>query len=279
MSVIFRIRPAGQLDGVTVPLIQTAVQDPATGIYDVTFNSLNSNFGVLDIQELMRVGLGNRADDFLIPQLILTDGGAATLTLSKDTYGGGSPAGINRELLWEYIDAPADIIGPKPFLNYTGQRLSVNSDSAAMGESEIYVVVYPVSSGELLDAICCTTEGDAAAAPGASCCAPQYLHQNQWDAYGFSFLSTGGVFSLDLDASVCGQPPGNPGILTAAVRPSFFGGPAGTPPAVVSAEVDPVNNIARITLDATPSTDGRYVLELTNDCGCCFLFPLEGVSL
>ncbi|HUT76096.1 MAG TPA: hypothetical protein VM285_00325, partial [Polyangia bacterium] len=77
---------------------------------------------------------------------------------------------------------------------------------------------------------------------------------------------------------VCGQPPGNPGILTAAVRPSFVN-PAAAPPAVVSAEVDPALNTARVTLDAGPATDGRFVLELTNDCGCCFLLPIEGFSL
>jgi hypothetical protein len=93
------------------------------------------------------------------------------------------------------------------------------------------------------------------------------------------YNTDGGIFSVDLDASVCGQPPGNPGILTAAVRPSFFANPAAIPPAVVSAEVDPVNNIARVTLDADPATDGRFILELTNDCGCCFLLPLEGFSL
>jgi len=99
-----------------------------------------------------------------------------------------------------------------------------------------------------------------------------------FNAFADIYDTNGGVFSVDLDASVCGQPPGNPGILTAVVRPSFFGGPAGTPPVVVSAEVDPVNNIARITLDPALATDGRYVLELTNDCGCCFLIPLEGTS-
>ncbi len=160
MSVIFRIRPAGQLDGVTVPVIQTVVQDPATGIYDVTFNSLNNNLGVLDVQELMRVGLGNTADDFLVPQFILTDGaGATTLALSKEAYNPGGPeAGISRELLWEYIGAPEDTIGPKPFLNYTGQRLILNSDNAVAGESEIYVVVLPVASSSLLEAVCCTQE-------------------------------------------------------------------------------------------------------------------------
>lgn len=114
---------------------------------------------------------------------------------------------------------------------------------------------------------------------GADCCAPQYLSQNMFNAFAETYDTNGGGFSVDLDASVCGQPPGNPGILTAVVRPSFFGGPPGTPPVVVSAEVDPVNNIARISLDATLATDGRYVLELTNDCGCCFLIPLEGTSV
>ncbi len=280
MSVIFRLRPAGNLDGVTVPLIQTVVQEPDTGIYDVTWNSLNNNLGVLDLQELMRVGLGNKNDDFLVPQIILTDGAGTTLTVSKDAYSPGGPqAGISRELLWEYIDAPEDIIGPKPFLNYTGQRLILNSDTAAAGESEVYVVVFPVASSNLLEAICCTTEAAAGAAPGSSCCAPQYLSQNQFSNYAEVFISGAPGFSVDLDASVCGQPPGNPGILTAVVRPSFFGGPAGTPPVVVSAEVDPVDNIARISLDTSAATDGRYVLELTNDCGCCALIPLEGVSV
>ena len=282
MSVIFRIRPAGLLDGATVPVITSAVQDPLTGIYDVSFNSLNDNFGELDIQELFRIALGNRADDFLVPQLILTDGPATTvLELAKLAYSpAGAPAGVNRELLWEYIGAAPDAIGPKPFMAYTGQRLVLQSDNAVPGEAEIYLVAYPVTAGDLIDAICCTTEGEAAAAPpGDSCCAPQYLWSNYWDSgLAWSYDTNGGIFSIDLDASVCGQPPGNPGILTAAVRPSFVN-PAAVPPAVVSAEVDPALNTARVTLDAGPASDGRFVLELTNDCGCCFLIPIEGFSL
>ena len=113
---------------------------------------------------------------------------------------------------------------------------------------------------------------------GTSCCAPSYLSQNQFNAYAEIYI-TGTGFAVDLDASACGQPPGDPGVLTAVIRPSFFAGPPGTPPVVVSAEVDNVNNIARITIDSTAATDGRYVLEVTNDCGCCFLIPLEGVSV
>ena len=165
MSVIFRIRPAGLLDGATVPVITSAVQDPLTGIYDVSFNSLNDNFGELDIQELFRIALGNRADDFLVPQLILTDGPATTvLELAKLAYSpAGAPAGVNRELLWEYIGAAPDAIGPKPFMAYTGQRLVLQSDNAVPGEAEIYLVAYPVTAGDLIDAICCTTPADAAA--------------------------------------------------------------------------------------------------------------------
>jgi len=170
MSVIFRIRPAGLIDGATVPVITGATQDPDTGIYDVEFNSFNSNFGVLDVQELFRVALGNASDDFLIPQLIVTDGPATgVLELSKLAYNpGGAEAGINRELLWSYLATAGDEIGPKPFLNYTGQRLICESDNPTPGEGELYVVAYPVSSGELLDAICCTTEASSGGGSGGT---------------------------------------------------------------------------------------------------------------
>ncbi len=114
---------------------------------------------------------------------------------------------------------------------------------------------------------------------GGSCCPPSYLSQAQFNAYAEIYI-TGQVFAVDLDASLCGQPPGNPGILGAVIRPSFFGGAPGTPPVVVIAETSPgPPPIARIQIDATGATDGRYVLELTNDCGCCYLIPLEGVSV
>ena len=106
---------------------------------------------------------------------------------------------------------------------------------------------------------------------GDPCCPPSYLHQNQWDAYGYSYLSTQ-PDALDLDASVCGQGP-----ITAEVRPSVFA-PGGIPPTVLSADVDPVLNVARVTWD-NDGTDGRFVLEITNACGCCWLFPIEGFSL
>ncbi len=122
------------------------------------------------------------------------------------------------------------------------------------------------------------TCGGATPAPPAACCPPSYLSQAQFNAYAEIYI-TGQIFAVDLDASVCGQPPGSPGTLIATIRPSFFAGPPGTPPVVVSAETDPVNNIARISIDASGATDGRYVLELTNDCGCCYLIPLEGVSV
>jgi len=114
---------------------------------------------------------------------------------------------------------------------------------------------------------CCDDSGN-----GSSCCAPQYLHQNQWDAYGFQYLS-GVPSALDLDASVCGQD----GPITATIRNSAFA-PGGTPPTVLSAGVDPNLNIARVTWD-NDGTDGRFIVEITNACGCCYLFPIEGVSI
>lgn len=263
MSVIFRIRPAGQLDGVTEPTIRTVVQDPATGIYDVTFDSLNSNFGVLDLQALFLKGLGNTVDDFLVAQLILTDGAGTTLSLSKDTYVGGAQAGINRALLWEFVGAPADIIGPKPFVNYTGQRLIIDSDTAASGESEIYVVAYPVSSKDLLDAICCTTDAETA----APCCAPQFLSADMFNAFAYT-MAAFSASTLDLDASTCGQHP----TLVAVIRP-FLDNPGGTPPVVVL-PLQVGTNIVRVAIDAALATDGRYVLELTNGCGCCYVHPI-----
>ena len=160
MSVIFRIVPTGQLDGVTVPTITRAVQD-AEGIYNVEYTSAGGNIGVLNLQELMLVAQGNTQDDHLVAQIILTDGPATTvLEVSQLAYNAptaGPNSGVARKLLWEYLSAaPTDTIGPKPFLNYTGQRLMLESDNGASGEAEIYVVVIPVSSSNLLDAICCT---------------------------------------------------------------------------------------------------------------------------
>lgn len=275
MSVIFRIRPAGLIDGSTVPVITRAVQDPDSGIYDVEFNSLNDNFGVLDIQELFRIALGNTSDDFLVPQLILTDGAATTvLELSKLSYEpGGTEAGINRALLWSYLATAGDEIGPKPFLNYTGQRLILESDNGVAGEGEIYLIAYPVSGSEFLDAICCTIESGAAAPAGSSCCAPQYLSQGEFqDA--FSFLPNTGNIDIDFDASVCGQD----GPLTAVVRVSSFGAP-GTPPSVVSVTHDGVANTMTVTLDSNGATDGNYVVEVSNACGCCYLFPVLAQSV
>ena len=255
MSVIFRIRPAGQLDAVTVPEIQTVVQDPDTGIYDVTFNSLNDNFGVLDLQELFRIGLGNNVDDFLVPQLILTDPGAAALELSQVTYVGGAESGINRQLLWEYVSATAaDAIGPKPFLNYTAQRLIVDSDSAAQGEAEIYVVAYPVSSKELLDAICCTNDPADAAAPaggGAPARAILPIMDTETDSAGPGLSYKAGEGD-DL-ASIVIQGLNLTGIATVAVNRDVRGatGSSNTGPAPVVGTLTVNDTFIVVPLDCT----------------------------
>ena len=274
MSVIFRIRPAGILDGATVPVITSAVQDPLTGIYDVSFNSLNDNFGELDIQELFRIALGNRADDFLVPQLILTDGPATTvLELAKLAYSpAGAPAGVNRELLWEYISAaPGDVIGPKPFMTYTGQRLVLQSDNAVPGESEIYLVAYPVTAGELIDAICCTNEGDAAAAPpAATCCAPQYIGFWFWQGEVGAFNLNPGVGALDFAASLCGQDEP----ITAVFRGATSDRGADVPLVTNVAYAAAPFSALRVDYDASGVSDGDFVLEITNECGCCSLIAL-----
>jgi len=110
---------------------------------------------------------------------------------------------------------------------------------------------------------------------GAEGCAPQYLSQQMWDSFAWTYDTNGGLFSVSLDASACGQEEP----LTATVRPSFFGGPPGTPPAVVTVAYDVANNALRVDLDPALATDGRYVLEIANASGCCALIPLEGVSL
>ncbi len=119
-----------------------------------------------------------------------------------------------------------------------------------------------------------TPVGYKAIETGAGCCAPQYLSQQMFDAFALGYDTTGGVFAADLDASICGQDEP----ITAVVRPSFFGGPPGTPPVVIIVGYDPVNNILRVTMDPALATDGRYVLEITNACGCCALIPLEGTT-
>ena len=108
---------------------------------------------------------------------------------------------------------------------------------------------------------------------GASCCAPQYLSQEMWAAFARTY-TTGTGFSVDLDASVCGQDEP----ITAVARASFFDPAAGTPPIVTIVGYDPVNNILRVTLDSSNADDGRYVLEITNACGCCALIPIEGIA-
>lgn len=115
-------------------------------------------------------------------------------------------------------------------------------------------------------------ENDCSGGAGAACCPPSYLHANMWFAYGYSYLSAV-PDALDLDASTCGQD----GPFTATIRPSAFS-PPGTPPTVLSAGYDPILQIFRVTWDGD-GTDGQFVLEIKNACGCCWLFPIEGVSV
>ena len=115
-------------------------------------------------------------------------------------------------------------------------------------------------------------EDECGGGGGAACCAPQYLHANQWNAYAFIYISGAGG-TLDLDASLCGQDTPH----TAVIRDSAFG-PASTPPLVTGVGYDPILNLLRVTWDNS-GEDGQFVLEVTNGCGCCWLFPLEGVSV
>jgi len=192
MTTIFRIQPPGLLDGATVPVITRAVRDPLTGIYDVP---VTGSVGLLNVQELMAIALGNTADDHLVAQIILTDGAATTaLELSQLAYNlptAGPESGIARRLLWEYVSATAtDVIGPKPFLNYTGQRLVLESDNAVPGEAEIYVVVVPVSGGRMIDALCCT-QGDDAVIPPAPPAAPGLTFDYSVNAAAVDVLADG----------------------------------------------------------------------------------------
>ena len=108
---------------------------------------------------------------------------------------------------------------------------------------------------------------------GALCCPPRELSQQMFEAFAFIY-TTGGTPTLDLDASTCGQDEP----LSGEIRPSIFNPPGPFVPPVVSLiTVGP--NLVRVLIDATGATDGDYVLELTNACGCCALLPLRGISL
>jgi len=107
---------------------------------------------------------------------------------------------------------------------------------------------------------------------GATCCAPQYLSQEMHQAFAFIYLSVAGG-TMDLDASVCGQDEP----ITAVIRASALF-PPGTPPTVTGVTYFPGTNVLRVAWDNT-GEDGNFVLEITNACGCCYVHPLEAVSV
>jgi hypothetical protein len=108
--------------------------------------------------------------------------------------------------------------------------------------------------------------------PSVGCCAPQYLSQQMHQAFAHVYTTAAGGL-IDLDASVCGQDEP----ITAVIRASALFPPA-TPPAVTGvAYIPPPTNILRVAWDNT-GTDGNFVLEITNACGCCYVHPLEGVG-
>lgn len=225
----------------------------------------------------------NVADNEPIPVCIQAPGKALRFQM-RIRNGNGNGDNVEYEAM-ELVAGVATSF-PNPMLivlpsTFSGTA-SVTVTNALVDGTELLVQVRkPTNIGTSPDDLqgCIQVENECGGGGGGgSCCSPQYLSQNQFSAYAEVYL-TGSGFAVDLDASACGQPPGDPGVLQATIRPSFFGGPPGTPPVVVTAEHDPTNNIARITIDATAATDGRYVLEVTNDCGCCFLIPLEGVSV
>ena len=224
------------------------------------------------------------APRFLLPAGDFTDGLAPTIAVG---YRVQASASLTRFQLRIVAGAGngLDIVYTVN-LNGVPTAYTITQPSTASGDFEIVGPPLALVDGDMLDVVC-TKAADVAAgpvgiqaflrleqrcAPVAACCPPAYLHQNQWDAYAVIYPSVAGG-SLDLDASMCGQDEP----FTATIRASFFS-PPGTPPLVTLAAYDALNNIFRVGWDNS-GEDGRFIVEITNGCGCCFLFPIEGVSV
>jgi len=197
----------------------------------------------------------------------------ATLDLDSDMVVVTTAAGVVTLTLPTAIQIPGQEVTIKA--NDAGSTGNLVRIAALAGQNIDGAVSVALTADQ--ESVCLKSDGSnwrrvCSEAGGGSCCPPSYLHANMWSAYGYVYLSLV-PDALDLDASLCGQD----GPITAVIRSSAFF-PAATPPTVLTAAVDPVLNTARVTWDAS-GEDGHFVLEITNACGCCWLFPIEGVSV
>jgi len=106
---------------------------------------------------------------------------------------------------------------------------------------------------------------------GGTCCNPVALSGTMVQQFAFT-ITAGDASTLDLDAGTCGMDEP----ITAVIRDSIHFGPQGVAPIPGLVTVGP--NIIRVAIDGTLATDGFYILELTNACGCCWIHPIEIVS-
>ncbi len=110
-------------------------------------------------------------------------------------------------------------------------------------------------------------------APGGTggCCAPQ-LKVAADPSPDFSIAQVAGV-TIDFIAADCGLD--EPLVVTALADP-FFGGSVA--PVVSSVTVGPLGGVqvVRVLLDSSVAT-GRFVLQITNACGCCTILTGETI--
>jgi len=134
------------------------------------------------------------------------------------------------------------------------------------------------------ESVCLKSDGSnwrrvCSEAGGASCCSPTWIPEDIW-LFGnpVMFIDPGNPLGAWLLAgSLCGQDEP----LTVTVRPAFA--PLQIPPLITgfvyTPAASPLGPTLRIGYDSTaPATDGDYVVEITNACGCCTIVPARQVS-
>lgn len=105
---------------------------------------------------------------------------------------------------------------------------------------------------------------------GDSCCSPTYIGLWEWQGELGPRNLNPGIGTLDYAASLCGQ--GEP--LSIVIRGAYLDLGADVPLVLAYVYSAGPPSILRVNYDATGVSDNDFVIEITNDCGCCTILPL-----
>jgi len=192
-------------------------------------------------------------------------GNGATIDYEAMLLVGGVPTSFPAPLI---ISVPSTFVGIASITPPAGQVI-VDGDQVIV---EIRKALATGSSPIDVQAFLQIEDECGGGGGGSACCNPVALSGTMVQQFAFT-ITAGDVATLDLDAGTCGADEP----VTAVIRDSIHFGPQGVAP-IPTSPIVVGPNIFRVAIDGTLATDGFYILELTNACGCCWIHPIEIVS-